>query len=157
MSKVLKKCSSCLEQLPLQNFHKKQCGKYNVSARCKTCVKKWQKEYYNNKNKSERLRRQSSDEYQLYIRSYRLQKKYGITIDQYHEMSKKQNDKCAICGSDNPIYSPSSKYFSVDHNHITGKIRELLCGRCNLVIGQVYEDKTILRAMIDYIDKHDED
>jgi hypothetical protein len=40
---------------------------------------------------------------------------------------------------------------SIDHNHETGEVRELLCGDCNTAIGMAKEDPEILQAMISYL------
>ena len=68
-----------------------------------------------------------------------------------------QYDLCAICGE--PEKSPSNwsgepRKLSVDHNHATGQIRDLLCWRCNSTIGKVKEDRALLLKMIAYLDKH---
>lgn len=58
-----------------------------------------------------------------------LKKKYGLTLEQYHEILKKQDGKCAICKC-----LPNGNHLAVDHNHETGKIRGLLCMKCNSVL-----------------------
>ena len=77
--------------------------------------------------------------------------KFGITLDQYQEMFKKQNGRCAICTE------PQSKRklaFSVDHDHKTKQIRDLLCGQCNVAIGMFQENIEILEKAIQYLKKH---
>lgn len=150
---IYKTCRYCKSTLNLNSFHKKKSGEHGVTARCKPCMAKWQKEYYSEENKKKRLERQSSPKYQLYIRQYRLKKYYNISLDDYDLMLKDQNNKCAICLG-NPKGSPSNKYFAVDHCHKTGKIRQLLCGTCNTILGSVNENIDILKSMISYIEKH---
>lgn len=66
-----------------------------------------------------------------YRRNWWYQKQYGITLGTFEEMVKAQNGLCAICG--NP---PSNgRTLHVDHNHMTGKLRKLLCFRCNGMLG----------------------
>ena len=66
-------------------------------------------------------------------KEYLLKKKYGITMSQYDEMLERQSGKCAIC--ERP--PPSNTRLAVDHNHQSGEIRGLLCGRCNRFVGQL--------------------
>lgn len=72
--------------------------------------------------------------------------RYGITKSQYESMLSKQNGLCAICGTKPAI--------AVDHNHITGKIRGLLCVECNLGIGHFKENKHWLFKAIQYLNYH---
>ena len=65
-------------------------------------------------------------------RSYR--KLYGITTADYDEMFEKQNGKCAICGTERAA-AKRSQVLCVDHCHETGKVRGLLCVRCNGHLG----------------------
>ena len=44
---------------------------------------------------------------------------------------------------------------SVDHCHKTGKIRALLCGQCNTMLGMAQEKKDILQMAIKYLEKYD--
>ena len=74
---------------------------------------------------------------------------YGVTLEQRNQMLLAQNCKCAICGSG----FKNSRDAHIDHNHSTGKIRQVLCGRCNLGIGRFNEDVTILMSAIKYIEK----
>lgn len=83
-------------------------------------------------------------------RESHLRRNYGITQEQYQELYDAQGGKCAIrgCGGDAA---------HIDHNHNNGKIRELLCSRCNQALGLARESKEILSGMIVYIEKHSED
>ncbi len=66
------------------------------------------------------------------MQHYRLLVRYGITVGEYEAMLYAQNGLCAVCK--NP---PKSMRLAVDHNHITGRIRGLLCMRCNTGIGKI--------------------
>jgi len=81
----------------------------------------------------------------------------GITIEQYNEMLKKQNGKCAICEQEETRKCGVTKgilRLSIDHCHKTNKVRGLLCHDCNTGIGK-FKDKTgmILRALL-YVRAH---
>lgn len=82
---------------------------------------------------------------------------YGLDEDDYNSMLKKQNNVCAICKDQESAFDSRLKVFkslAIDHDHNTGKVRELLCSKCNLTIGRVGEDINLLQSMIDYIKKH---
>ncbi len=77
--------------------------------------------------------------------------KYGITIEEYKQKLENQNYCCAIC---NKHESNFVRQLAVDHCHATGKVRDLLCPKCNLAFGYVNEDTTILENMISYVHRH---
>ena len=84
-------------------------------------------------------------------RAYHLLRKYGITEAQYNRLLKLQNGHCALCPR---VVEKSGKRLSVDHNHKTGEVRDLLCGQCNIAIGMARENENILKKMIKYLQKH---
>lgn len=84
-------------------------------------------------------------------RERNLAKKYGITIEKYHEMLNSQGGVCKICGKPEERFQGS---LAVDHCHSTGKIRGLLCGKCNTMLGQADDSVEILQAAIDYLNFH---
>ena len=77
-------------------------------------------------------------------------RQYGLTIEQYEDMFRSQNGMCAICNG----FSLAGRRLAVDHNHNTGKVRQLLCSICNTVLGMVKERPERLEAMIEYLAKH---
>lgn len=82
------------------------------------------------------------------------QKLYGITPEEHGALLAKQNNVCAICGlPETNRWRDKVRELSVDHCHITGVVRGLLCARCNLVLGKCNDDPTLLRMMIAYLEK----
>jgi|SRR5208337_1052546 len=76
--------------------------------------------------------------WRLRDRSYRLWSKYHITLEQYDDLLKAQDGKCAICGVTDNGKTRDGKNdlpFCVDHNHGTGETRGLLCTMCNHFVG----------------------
>jgi hypothetical protein len=86
------------------------------------------------------------------IKNSRKQHLYNITQEQYNELFYKQNGNCAICGKNQ---SELKKVLSVDHNHITGKVRGLLCSKCNFGIGNLNDDINMLTQAIIYLKNND--
>jgi len=74
---------------------------------------------------------------------------YGLTIEQYDDILKKQNYVCAICGKSEK--NSSKSVLSIDHNHTTGKVRGLLCDSCNRGLGYFYDNVSFLNNAIDYL------
>jgi hypothetical protein len=82
---------------------------------------------------------------------------YGMTYNEYSSMLKEQNYVCAICnGKETVINSKSAKLqkLCVDHDHVTGKVRALLCTACNKGLGQFNDDPARVLAAYNYIFKH---
>lgn len=74
----------------------------------------------------------------------KLRSRYGISLDEYNDMVKKQDGLCAICKN-----KPSK--LCVDHNHVTNNVRQLLCRNCNLGIGYFKDNVSYLENAISYI------
>lgn len=73
---------------------------------------------------------------------------YGLTPEALASLISGQGNVCAICKSTH--WGPSGP--NVDHNHITGVIRGILCGRCNTGIGFLCDNPKIMRAAADYLE-----
>jgi hypothetical protein len=86
------------------------------------------------------------------IKASQLRCNYGIDIDEYEQMLKEQGDCCAICKSADPSGGTHSQVFPVDHDHVTGRNRGLLCNRCNPGIGYFNDSPALLRAAADYLE-----
>lgn len=72
--------------------------------------------------------------------------KVKMTYDDFKQMLKKQDNKCAICGKEE-----TKRRMSVDHCHKTGKVRGLLCQLCNTSLGGFKDDVAILKKAIKYL------
>jgi hypothetical protein len=97
----------------------KTLDKMTKNSKCKDCNNRALKEYHKN---------------------YYRYKKYGLSKKEYNELKKQQNNKCLICLKE--------KKLCIDHCHISGKVRGLLCRKCNAAIGSLGDDiKTITRAL----------
>lgn len=86
-----------------------------------------------------------------------LARKYKISPEQYQQMLTEQNGVCAICRGPETRFDSRLGILTrlaVDHCHATGKVRGLLCSRCNVTIGRINESIDLLRAMEVYMQHH---
>ena len=92
-----------------------------------------------------------------YERDLKLKIRYGITPEQYVELFSNQNGRCDICGQPETAQNPTTKKvqkLAVDHCHLTGKVRGLLCQDCNRGIAKFHENIDSLKKAIAYLTKH---
>ncbi len=130
----MKICSKCKHNKPLSEFSKHKSGKLGVYHYCKTCHSEQRKNTYNY-SKS---------------RNRRILNSYGIDINTVETMYMSQNKCCKICNKEYPVVSKHGGLY-IDHCHTTGKVRGLLCSKCNGLLGACNDDITILKSAIDYI------
>ena len=83
---------------------------------------------------------------------YQLGYKFGMTPEEYNKKSELQLAGCAICKQS----CSTGRALAVDHNHKTNQIRDLLCYKCNTILGLVNEDELLLARMIDYLKQHNQ-
>lgn len=76
--------------------------------------------------------------------------KYGITEHEYNMLLFFQNGVCAICGQ----LDKSGRQLAIDHDHISGKNRALLCGSCNNGLGRFKDNVEALRNAANYLEFH---
>lgn len=157
---MIKECRKCNRKLSVENFFKYQKSKDGKDGYCKECRKVYQMDWSKNNQDKVKLKRKvyylknsaalqdkrrereknnpekSKQQRAIYARRYLLKSKYGLTETSYEKIFDSQQGKCAICGL------KSEKVLRVDHNHKTGRIRSLLCDRCNIKLGyyEVYKD-----------------
>lgn len=87
------------------------------------------------------------------VRDYNFRRKYGITLIDYNEMLVAQGGCCAVCERTDTGNS-KHPHFAVDHSHLTGAVRGLLCHHCNIALGAVKDNPSLLRELADYLDRH---
>jgi len=136
MSNITKQCRSCKQEKPLSEFYEKRGYGDGHENWCKDCRKTW-RSGYESENREKLLAQDSSR---------KLKKNYGISLEEYDRLLKKQNGVCASCGK-----PPNGRRLHVDHDHRTGAVRGLLCSGCNVALGAVNDNPSILEKLIRYI------
>ena len=124
---------------------------------CDKCRKEksslWQKE--NKERVNEKNRIWSENNYEKKYsnsKNSKLLKEYGITLEEYNKMSDAQNHCCKICEKQETKMLGKTKWkLSVDHCHATGKIRGLLCAKCNVGLAKFEENEQHFLNAIKYL------
>lgn len=140
-----KKCTKCGETKPRAEYSKAYQGVHGPVLRpsCKACQAARARQWFadNPERTSENKRR------------YSLQR-YGLSVEEYDALFAAQNGACAICQKPETA-SRQGKLIQlpVDHCHTSGRVRGLLCLRCNRAIGLLGDDVGLLKAAIDYLER----
>ena len=124
----------CGQTRPMGRFPKRGDGRARV---CLECTR-------------ERRRKRSETERRA-DRDARLRQRYGITVDEYDRMVRRQRGMCAICRR--PPY-PRGSRLVVDHDHACGTVRGLLCSPCNSALGLMGDKPDRLEDAALYLSAH---
>ena len=163
MKLVERHCTGCNTTKLITEFVKDKYDKSGYTYRCKKCrnaasyvwaaANRDKVKAANDKNKEKRKQFYSSPEGVISSRKAHLKRVYGITLEQFEAKLTAQNGVCEICGE----YNTRDKHgvMAVDHNHITGKIRGLLCFKCNSALGNFNDNKELLMKAINYLNKYE--
>lgn len=110
-------------------------NRYTSSGQCITCMKRKGAAYYwdNGGSAVAKLRH--------------ILKAYGLAMPAYYAMLEAQGRACGIC--ETPFTQPRDTF--VDHDHETGKVRGLLCRKCNLGLGNFNDNQASLRKAIEWL------
>ncbi len=111
---------------------------------CDSCLRTRRLSVDKVRQKSRRLNAGHKAKY----RAWFLKKTYGISIEQYEAMFANQGERCAICLGTEPR---TTKSWHVDHDHVTGTVRGILCSPCNLLLGIARDRVVILEGAIRYL------
>lgn len=153
-------CTKCYRKKKPSEFSDSKTKKNGKRSWCKKCVAENTKRYYHQNVRDdeelkerkrqydrERHRRRwdTEPEYREGARRRHYLAQYGITIEEFEALLKKQKGRCAICRfkPDPNAEKRALRVLEVDHDHETGEIRGLLCRRCNDANGK-YEDSADL-------------
>jgi hypothetical protein len=126
-----KRCSACDEAKPLEAFHRQKSGKHGRHCYCKDC--------YNARYCGQQRAKVPTEQ----RRQQNVKARYGLTMPELQAMADAQARRCGICEAHLTRYC-------VDHDHSTGRVRGLLCHRCNILIGG-WDDQEWRRKALQYL------
>lgn len=133
-------CGLCESLKPLEEFYVRKASKDGRSYRCKPCATQSSTDWMKAKSKQERQK--------IYLERD-LQRKFGISTEIYNAVFLAQEGACAICKHPNP----NRNRLAVDHNHVTGEVRGLLCGPCNMLLHRIENDPDWANKAFSYLSK----
>jgi hypothetical protein len=171
----MKQCTKCKTTKTINEFAKNKSNASGIHSWCKKCMTDKVLEYRGGRKLKPIKRNDTHKECRLcgemkiilgnknaycddcmskknYERNIKL--RFHMSLDEYQNMLVKQNGLCFICQE-----NPEGRRLSIDHDHsccpgqyTCGKcIRSLVCHRCNMVLGQIKDDVSILKSMINYL------
>lgn len=137
------KCIDCGEPITPLNCDYKQ---WRLRTRCRSCFREhdnaWRKEYRKN---PEILQKHKEGMKRVHLRNI-----YQMTEEEYNKLVELHQGGCAICRK--PCVT--HERLSVDHDHVTGEIRGLLCQKCNTAIAMLNEDENLFWNALEYLKKY---
>jgi hypothetical protein len=162
----MKTCKTCKEFKSLDSFRIASDNRDGRQGECKECKKKKKAEWHAQnpglwaaQSKAQRLKdvakanaatKKWRDANPDKVKALFIGKRYGLTLERWNEMFAYQEGKCAICGTHQDQLKLE---LAVDHCHKTGKVRGLLCVRCNRAIGLMEDNPELLHSAIVHLTK----
>jgi hypothetical protein len=148
-----KRCTRCGEVKAVEEYGKDKRRGDGLQSRCKECMRaydakryrehpekvkasvaKWSRENPEKvRAKNVKWRRENPEK----LRASQLKRRYGVSIPDYDAMLAAQGGGCAICH-----WPPGKRRLDIDHDHVTGAVRLILCSRCNNCVEKVEKDPT---------------
>lgn len=151
----MKICPKCGSSGP---FYKSKQSKDGLDFRCKKCRSDYRKSllkisptYREGQIKSAtEWQRLHPEKCRLATRRSRLKRIYNLSLSEWQLLFEKQNKCCSIC----KVIDPGKSGWHTDHNHLTGKVRGIICAFCNSVLGFSRDSILILESAISYLKSH---
>ena len=128
-------CSKCGAILTRENIV--ITNAFNIKQECRDCKNLYSKKW-----------RENNPEAHI---GYDLKALYGMPLEEFRRREELQLGGCAIC----KMPCKTGQRLSVDHDHKTNVVRDLLCKRCNLILGLANDDELLLFDILDYLKRHE--
>jgi len=132
----MKKCTKCGIEKPLSEFNidrRRKDGKY---GKCKPCHILVSREWQNNNPEK--------------VKNARWLREFGVSFSFIENLKNKQKNCCAIC----KMELNTKIKAHIDHNHATGKVRGILCQKCNQGLGLFNDSIDVLKSALKYLQKY---
>lgn len=131
---MVKTCSTCKKTKDVSFFYRSNVRYYQ--RECKVCCKIRKRAWH------------QTDSGKLSSANTKLKRRFGITLDEYNRLLKKQGSRCLICWAKQSVLGHR---LAVDHDHATGAIRGLLCKSCNIGIGHLQDNPLLCERAAAYL------
>lgn len=158
-----KNCRICGQWKPLDEFHRARDMRDGHRNECKPCFKELAKARYDSATAVARAKQwqiDNAERFRAYQAEYRARperkramrdlyyrRAFGISADEFDAILAAQGGGCAICG----VVPEREASFHLDHDHVTGEIRGILCIGCNQGLGQFRDDAGLLERAAVYV------
>ena len=145
---ALHRCAKCETEKAATDFFIQADRKSGISRLCVECAR----EKDRNRYRSDLQKRREQAKWGA------VKKKFGLTREQWMEKYKSQNGLCSICSevmANHPTLRREKRGACVDHNHRNGKVRDLLCNRCNQGLGLFRDNAVFLESAAAYLRRHE--
>lgn len=128
----MKVCNRCKENLPDDRFSKRtyRSGNIGLQNKCKDCERKSRPQYYKPHDNARR--------------------KFGLSEEDYTTLINRSQGLCETCNK------PMGDKRCIDHDHSTGKVRGVLCNKCNTALGLLSDDIQLLGRLIQYLEQSEQ-
>lgn len=138
---LTKKCGRCKEVLEVSAFHKCSRESSGLQSWCKVCRKA-----HKHPERLQYFRDFYYDNPDKYLDST-YKRRYGISLAEYNTLLADQKGVCYLCQG----VCNTGRRLAVDHSHLSGNVRKLLCGNCNKGLGNFQDSVELLQKAIDYL------
>lgn len=151
-----KQCNKCKIIKPVEDYSK-------LRSTCKKCIAEAAR-LYRKENKEEykkhytKWRRKNPEKMKAAYKKKKLAQ-YNLTESDYNRILLEQNNVCACCGQKETTFDSRLnvlRTLAVDHDHLTGEVRGLLCTNCNNGLGRFKDNISLLQNAIDYLNKYNQ-
>lgn len=134
-------CGTCKKEKPISRFSKNSHSKRGFKSNCKDCHNEYSKTIWYPKNKEKQIF--SSSNWKRRNKNKVLATKYKTTEKAIVALFSISGNKCKICHSTNDL--------CIDHNHVSKKLRGILCNNCNKALGLFKDNINLLKNAIEYL------
>jgi hypothetical protein len=146
---MTKRCSTCKLERSIEDYAYSYKHLDKRQYTCKFC-----KQQYYTDNK-EKYKKYNTEKTRTRSNNHKLQYKFNISRDDFNRKLEQQSGVCAICKQpETNTYRGKVRNLSVDHCHVTNKLRDLLCRNCNTALGSLKDDKQLILECIKYLERH---
>jgi hypothetical protein len=138
-----KRCRDCEVEKPLTDFPLQPKGRQGRHPLCKVCRATQERERYRT-NRRRLLDEMAGDPARRKrVRRRALERKYGLTEADVESLFLRQAGRCLVCWLRVPLV--------IDHDHVSGEVRGLLCSGCNLALGSLNDSAERCRSAAAYL------
>lgn len=149
-----KRCSVCEKSRPISAYYRLSSSRSGYQSSCKACAKmRYQQRYASNpelfRKRQRDWQRRNPERHKQHCRRKReaaKAKKFGLTRNEFLVI-RARRDRGGNC----PICKQPVEKFVIDHDHVTGRIRGLICERCNFALGDFKDNPELIRRAIEYL------